>query len=248
MSKAQSRPSIALMYHRVGNSSGRSIVPGQYVRPSILRHQLRSLIGRGYRPITLRDMLAREAYDDHFAATFDDGYAGVGELAYPVLAELQAPATIFVVAGMVGKTNEWDERIGDCTERLLDKAQLCELAAAGFEIASHTVNHVGLANRSPQELLLEVCDARSMLEDLIGQPVVGIAYPYGRWDAAAREAVIEAGYQYAVTTVRGALTPGGDPYAIPRINMRRNTFSPMLWFKIRKAYKKMAEETAAVSG
>jgi peptidoglycan/xylan/chitin deacetylase (PgdA/CDA1 family) len=45
--------------------------------------------------------------------TFDDGYLNNLELAEPVLAELQIPATVFVAPGFSDGTNMWNDRLID---------------------------------------------------------------------------------------------------------------------------------------
>lgn len=236
----QSTPlgSLVLMYHRMGIPLVRSIVRGQYVMPVSLRRQVTQLSSAGYSSLPLRDMLSSpEGFTGHFSMTFDDGYASVMRLAYPVLARLQTPATIFMVADAIGKTNEWDVRIGDRTEKMLALPDLRELAGAGFEIGSHTMNHAHLTELSDADLKSELVDSRKLLEDLLGQSVTGFAYPYGEWDERVRAAVIDAGYDYAVITTRGAVTREMDVFAIPRINVRWNTFGRLLDRKVASAQR-----------
>jgi peptidoglycan/xylan/chitin deacetylase (PgdA/CDA1 family) len=46
------------------------------------------------------------------AVTFDDGYRDIVEHAVPVLEELEIPATVFVITGMLGRTAWWDRLAG----------------------------------------------------------------------------------------------------------------------------------------
>jgi glycosyltransferase involved in cell wall biosynthesis/peptidoglycan/xylan/chitin deacetylase (PgdA/CDA1 family) len=231
--------SLVLMYHRMGSPIVRSIVRGQYVLPFSLRRQLKDMLSDGYRPLSLADLLSGPEYSKGcFSITFDDGYASMRRLAYPVLAEQGVPATIFVVAGGVGRTNEWDVKIGDRTEKMLNLADIREMAAGGIEIGSHTMSHAHCTQLSDADLRMELRDSKRALEDMLGKPVVGFAYPYGDWDARVREAVIEAEYKYAVITTRGAITDPIDLFAVPRLNIRWNTFGRLLRRKIRSAYER----------
>lgn len=227
-------PSIVLMYHRLGSPLVRSIVRGQYVLPALFRWQLELLLARGYMPTTLSDALAHPA-SGRVAVTFDDGYASVGKLAWPILRQFGIPATIFMVAGAVGKTNAWDVRDSDRVEPLLTADELRDMATAGIEIGAHTVTHAHLPRLTDAELRAELVDAKAKLEDILGHPVTSFAYPYGEWDARVRDAVIAAGYQRACATTRGVVRANTDPFAIPRLNMRWNTAGPLLLRKIRKA-------------
>ena len=233
----ESSGSLVLMYHRVGSPFVRSTVRGQYVLPALLRGQLRALLGRGYQPRLLRDLLAApEMPAGAFSVTFDDGYASIAALAAPIFAGLRVPMTVFVVAGAVGQTNIWDQRQGDREERILSREALRALAAEGMEIGSHTLTHAHLPQLADAELRAEVADSKARLEDLLGCPVSGFAYPYGELDARVRAAVIAAGYSYAVSTRKGTLAGPVDRFALPRLNMRWNTIGPLLTWKIARAH------------
>ena len=229
--------SLVLLYHRIGSPLVRSRVRGQYVLPRFFRWQLRTLMGSGYSPAGLAQVLAdAELGAGHFSITFDDGYASVGRLALPVLAKRQVPATVFVVAGAVGNTSAWDEAMGDRVEPMMDAVMVREMAAAGMEVGSHGMSHARLTDLPDAALQAEVCDSKRLLEDMLGKAVGGFAYPYGAWDGRVREAVIDAGYEYAVSTRLAAIGPAMDRFAIPRINVRWNTVGWILLRKIRRAY------------
>jgi peptidoglycan/xylan/chitin deacetylase (PgdA/CDA1 family) len=72
-----------------------------------------------------------------------------------------------------------------------------------------------LAGADAGRLDAEIADSRTSLGELIGAPVRGFAYPYGSMDGPARQAVAEAGYDYAcaVETPSDAL----GLTALPRI-------------------------------
>jgi peptidoglycan/xylan/chitin deacetylase (PgdA/CDA1 family) len=90
-----------------------------------------------------------------------------------------------------------------------------ELAAAGLEIGSHAATHMRLAGAGPEHLQAEVAQSRASLAALLGTEIRGFAYPYGSMDAAAREAVREAGYDYACA-VEASMAQAGL-MALPRM-------------------------------
>ncbi len=226
------KPSAALMYHRIGSPLVRSIVRGQYVTSGLLRSQMGKLRSQRYRCMPLSEVISYGFKANCIAVTFDDGYAAVWRHAYPILAEMGISATVYVVAGSVGGTNEWDERLGDRTEPVLSANEIRELAAAGWEIGSHTMTHAHLPTLSDSELKAELEDSRKALEDIIGGPVTGFSYPYGECDERVKEAVAQTGYSYAAGTNWGALTPSVDRFLIPRTNVRWNNLPPLLMRKI----------------
>jgi peptidoglycan/xylan/chitin deacetylase (PgdA/CDA1 family) len=54
------------------------------------------------------------------------------------------------------------------------------LAAAGFDLGSHTVTHAILSNVSPDQLVRELCDSRSAIELQTNRQCTALAYPGGR--------------------------------------------------------------------
>ncbi len=243
-----SRGSLVLLYHRMGSAFVRSIVRGQYVFPTVFRWQLTTLLAGGYTPCTLAEIAGDAGkVAGHFNITFDDGFTSVHRLAAPLLAELKLPCTVFVVTGGIGGTNVWDQRDGDRAETIMTVAEMRELAAAGIEIGSHTMNHPHLTRLSADELRHEIADSKAKLEDLLGKPVPAFSYPYGEWDPRVRDAVVAAGYQYATATTLYPVTPALDPFAIPRVNMRWNTFGPLLRRKVRRAYRKLDQAHAVTT-
>ncbi|MGB9620052.1 MAG: polysaccharide deacetylase family protein [Armatimonadota bacterium] len=228
-----------LLYHRVGLPRLSSLVPGQYVTPMLLRAQLDYLAARGWFATSLaqvvRGLAAGEpAAHSQFAVTFDDAYRGVYERAYPIMVERGISATVFVVAGHIGGTNDWDTAAGDCREPLMTAEQIRRMSDAGFEIGSHTMTHPRLTELSDADLNRELSDSKHVLEDLIGREVVAFSYPYGAYDYRVLAAVEAAGYRCAVGTRLGAAGSSGV-YEIPRINVRWNSLGPLLMRKINRA-------------
>jgi peptidoglycan/xylan/chitin deacetylase (PgdA/CDA1 family) len=144
--------------------------------------------------------------------TFDDGYVNVLENAVPELLQHGFTATMFIVSGRLGGTNEWD---GEPVWPLMSAQQVAKVAAAGMEIGSHGVTHTHLTGLGAHRLRAEISESRSKLSELLGCPIRGFAYPYGSMDASARRAVQDAGYDYACSVV----TPIADLgiMALPRI-------------------------------
>ena len=62
--------------------------------------------------------------------------------------------------------------------------QLAALAAAGWEIGSHTQTHPHLTELAPDRLAEELAGSRAEIERNLGLPCPAIAYPYGDHDDA----------------------------------------------------------------
>lgn len=233
------RTRAVLLYHRMGLPRLGSVVSGQYVAPGLFRSQLRHLAARGWQATSLADLVSSgEACVDAdcFAVTFDDGYLSVYDRALPVLIERRVPATVYVVAGAVGGTNDWDRRAGDRLEYMMSANHLRELADLGIEIGSHSLSHPRLSRLPDQQLKSEVSDSKRRLEDIIGREIGSFSYPYGDYNERVLAAVEDAGYRCAVTTRLGVVA-GQSMFEIPRINVRWNALGALLIRKITRAQK-----------
>lgn len=229
--------SVVLLYHRIGLPKMSSLVSGQYVAPMLFRSELDHLIANGWEFASLNDVLEGQSTSaNRFAITFDDGYLSVYNHAFPLLNERNMMGTVYVVADAIGGINEWDHRAGDMRESIITRAQMCEMADAGFEIGSHTLSHPHLTTISDDQLARELADSRHKLEDIIGKEVVSLSYPYGDRDPRVIRAAMDAGYKNAVSTQIGTVS-GCSPFEIPRINVRWNALGPFLMRKIKRAQR-----------
>ena len=86
---------------------------------------------------------------------------------------------------------------------------------------AHTMHHPILANLiETEEIMYEVSECCKVLEQHLQHPIRSFAYPIGRLEHIGEEtvqAVREAGYSWAVTTVNGVSTSYSDPYLLERL-------------------------------
>ena len=91
-----------LMYHRFSQDESEHATPVDLFRRQV------ELLKREFTILTMRDIVRRgssvSAIDKHLAAiTVDDGYEDFYRCAFPVLRELDVPATLFVSGGFVSR-------------------------------------------------------------------------------------------------------------------------------------------------
>jgi len=131
---------------------------------------------------------------------FDDGVADqIGTL--PILNAHGMHATYFINTAVVGDSAH------------MNWEQLQQLAAAGNEIAGHTLHHVNLKPLKTADARLEVCEDRNNLIDHGLQPT-SFAYPFGGFDAGTEQVVGDCGYNSGRGVAGGTETiPPLDPYA-----------------------------------
>ena len=221
-------PPLVLCYHAVSDSWPAMLT----VTPRRLEQQLGLLVGRGYHGATFTQAVTRPSDERTLVVTFDDAYRSVIEHAFPILARLGLPGTVYAVTGGVGANGPmaWpgiDQWLGGPHENELTGvswSNLKTLAGAGWEIGSHTRTHPHLTRLSDTELQAELTGSREDCEGHLGMACRSLAYPYGDVDARVVEATRAAGYEAACALPKGRLH-GPDPLCWPRIGVYRKDAS-----------------------
>ena len=104
--------------------------------------------------------------------------------------------------------------------RAMTSEEVRALVADGLvTVGAHTVTHPVLAGLGATACQREVAESKLACEALIGAPVVSFAYPYGDFDAQAREKVKNAGFDFACSTRHGPAVATSDNFALPRIRV-----------------------------
>ena len=170
-----------------------------------------------------------------FVITFDDGYQNFFDNALPTLRKTGFASTVFLVANQVGGTNAWDVALGDVEERLMGLEALRKAADFGTEFGSHTLDHVDLNLADSDEAWSQISESKSRLESMLGTSIESFCYPYGRMNERTPDIVRSAGYRLACSTLKGTNSDQTDRYALRRVNVRSDTWSPILLLKLLKA-------------
>ena len=209
-----------LLYHRVSDDVRDNLTVGiaQFERQM-------AIVAQRFQVLSIREVLALDAVPRStrplVAITFDDGYLDNYEHAFPTLVRHRLPAAFFVSTGLIGTHGRFphDVRRGNPAIPLMGWDQLREMAAAGFTIGSHTVNHIDCAAEPESvvkgELFQSSDDLRRELG--IGPPILG--YPYGgrqHMTPARLEWVKQAGYVGCLSAYGGSNIGRVDRYNVLR--------------------------------
>jgi len=135
------------------------------------------------------------------AVTFDDGFLNVAENAVPELVRTKIPATIFVVADLLGASATWGTLGSDCIaeERLISAEQLTGLPADLILIGSHTLSHPWLPSISEEQARIEVAASRDKLGKLLNREIRLFSFPYGALNDRLIDLCRDAGYERVFT-------------------------------------------------
>lgn len=83
----------------------------------------------------------------------------------------------------------------------------------GHEIASHTLSHPYLSDKSEQELLWEIGEDKRRLEAIFGREVVGFGVPFHYYSERIADCVKRCGFEYGrMSEETRGYTPWQDPY------------------------------------
>src|SRR4051794_23387698 len=154
-----------LMYHKLGPRPARVRLKGLYVSARLFERQLAELRGAGFVTGAYGLPEAGGNTSKRVALTFDDGFANVLRHGAEPLARHGMRAIQFLVADLLGRSNEWEVKQGEAREALMDAAQIKEWLAAGHEIGAHTLTHPYLTRISPEQAREEISASKKKLED-----------------------------------------------------------------------------------
>jgi peptidoglycan/xylan/chitin deacetylase (PgdA/CDA1 family) len=214
-----------LMYHEIAEPAETD--SRLAVTPAAFAAQLGYLRAAGFSTVTAGELSAwlsgqgGPLPDRPVVITFDDGYEDFHQRALPLLRQHDFTATLFVTTGW---HQDGSLRAGG-SGRMLTRTQIAESAAC-VEIGAHTRRHPALDQLPRQQVREELVTSKQWLEDQLGRPVPGLAYPFGYSSPEVREVAREAGYGYAYAVDNRFTGPGSDPFARPRLTVRQATTMP----------------------
>ena len=187
--------------------------------------QMRLLAALGYEVVSAEE-LARCLREQRLPArrtaviTIDDGYADNYEVALPVLRRHGFGATIYLVAGRLGASNDWNSE-GTAKDRpMLSLEQIRTMREDDIQFGSHTQTHCSLPDVSDEVAAREIEGSRTDLEQTLETPVTTFAYPYGNLDDRILGIVGDSGYEAAYASHEQTLVAlGDDPRRLPRVEI-----------------------------
>jgi peptidoglycan/xylan/chitin deacetylase (PgdA/CDA1 family) len=144
--------------------------------------------------------------------------------AYPILREHGFHATAFIISSRIKRhPQKWDPK----ALQFMSISELREIQSV-FDFQSHThflhrvdgYRHPILLSRSYQNILMDFKHSRRALAQF-NPHVLYLSYPFGGYNDNAVKAANDAGFHLAVTTVKGKVKPGDNPFLLKRLYILR---------------------------
>jgi len=178
-----------LLYHHIGLSSSQA-ASTYYISPDDFEAQMKALLDWGYTSISISQLvgaITRGAAlpDRPVVITFDDGNLDVYTNAFPIMQKYGFTGVMYIVVNELR------------ADGYLGVDQIKEMAAAGWEVGSHSMSHPHLP-LNHDRLNFEIAQSRIDLQEMLGIPVTSFAYPFGETDPVVSQHVQDYGYTSAV--------------------------------------------------
>ncbi|MBB4521224.1 UNVERIFIED_ORG: peptidoglycan/xylan/chitin deacetylase (PgdA/CDA1 family)/GT2 family glycosyltransferase [Rhizobium sophorae] len=212
-----------LMYHRIAEE-GPAALQRFRTPPEIFRKQMQFLRRQGYYSVTAQNLAnllrsGKPIQGRPVMLSFDDAYLDFLTDAFPILAENDFSADVFVVTDKVGGRSDWDAAYGEPAP-LMSWSHIQELHQKGISFGSHLASHTPASAMDNEALLDEAMRSRNALQSRLGSSVESIALPYGGTDFRVPGVLALAGYGIGFTTRPAKATFSDNLFGLPRLEVR----------------------------
>lgn len=215
---------VIVLFHRVNDQ-----YPGNPITCS--RAEFRAFLDffqRYFQVVSMSTLLSKLAsgadISGNLVITFDDGYKD-NRWAADELKRRNLPATFFLASDFIESDRiPWWDAEAKIVSEWMSWDDIRSLRTDGFELGSHTRNHVDLGVVTGRDAAEEILGARDRLAEETGAPINLFSYPYGRVHQITeenRDYVRGAGFTCCPSAYGGNVHPGDDAFFL-----RRTPISP----------------------
>jgi len=207
-----------LVYHTISKPA--KPLPGDIdISPERFEQQLRWL--SRWRKVVRLVQTLRTIEKRLVAITFDDGFRDNLTVALPILEKYSMPMTLFVTAGFIGQ------------EGYLSADELRQMSRHPLvTIGAHGLTHPHFNELTREQARFELLESRRMLEQMTGQTVDLMAWPYGECNESLEELSDECGYRASWSVWKGT----NSRHSLWRVPLGRHDNKARFIAKISGAY------------
>lgn len=190
MAKGFNNKNICLNYHAFSASSKFDQVLSKYtVDFNTFIEHLNIL--KSTQHLALQQLTDNNIADFSYSLTFDDGYKSHLYIAEE-LAKRDLKGTFYIITDKI-----------HTDKNFLNANDIREIDSLGMEIGSHACSHRHV-NRLPRnEMIKELHESKSILEDILSKPIFSISYPGGHFSSREVKQAINEGYTTQRTCITG---------------------------------------------
>ncbi|MBQ3409071.1 MAG: polysaccharide deacetylase family protein [Clostridia bacterium] len=177
------------VYHDIVNEESEIKFDYMQTTEETFEKQILGLKNMGYDFISYEDLQKyknnqKKLKKHSCVVTFDDGYEGVYENAYPIAKKYNIPIVMYVITDNIGM------------DGVITWEQAKEMQDSGLvTIASHSTNHPEFTSLSTKEAVENVNKSYELIEQNLGSQKTKIfTYPYGLYTDEQIEALQAEGY------------------------------------------------------
>jgi peptidoglycan/xylan/chitin deacetylase (PgdA/CDA1 family) len=212
-----------LMYHGLGSEIGRRHPYFETnTSQELFAAHMKYLRDNGYTTVNLNEaleaMMTGRNSAKRVVITFDDGFRDFYTRAFPILAEYNFKASMFIVSGLTGNQTVRAEG-----KEYLTWGEVREIHSRGIQIGSHTASHPELYKLSLNEVEYEVRQSKETIEDELGDAVRSFSYPYAFPEqdkvfiGRLQELLQTHGYENGISTILGTANLDDNMFFLPRL-------------------------------
>lgn len=191
--------------------------------PDVFERMCAMLHDAGWRALAPEDM-ARHVREHipfppkYFVLTFDDGYASVYRVAFPLLQKYKWRAVLFIAPGENASARDAESLPVLFGREMLRWREIREMYANGMTVGAHTLTHCDLTRVGASQAEHEIIESGKSIARALDAPCNLFAYPQGRYDTSVR-AIVAAQYDAAFSTQLGLANAESDCFALERVEM-----------------------------
>ena len=217
-----------LMYHSIRDNDDQSVSTQSF------KKQMNLMKTMGYQTIKFNELKGNNK--KKFIITFDDAYENVFINAFPILRKLGFNAVCFIVANKIGAYNDWDKNEFK-KKKLMNFEQISEWLINGFNIGSHTLDHVNLTKLNKNDKINQIINSKKDLNSKFNTDIDTFAFPFGSYDDET-QSIINKYYDYAVTTKRSRFVKNKfNNKLLPRVPVSKYDSLFKFFLKIKTPYE-----------